>query len=119
MICAKPLSMLAVMNPVWPVVMSWTIVSRPSSVSRTVTIKVSPGFIRKVSPGITACLLGSLFSGSPGACDLPSRVRNANEVVSSPTLFWQSRLLAIGPFGPAALMLKLLMCSATAYCVAV
>src|ERR1700755_1017327 len=37
-ICAKPLATLAVMNPLWPVVRSWTMVSRPSSVSRTVTI---------------------------------------------------------------------------------
>lgn len=44
-----------IMNLVWPVVRSCTMVSRPSSVSRTVTINVSPGFMRKVSPARTVC----------------------------------------------------------------
>ena len=45
--CANPLALLAVMNPVWPVVRSLIVTFRPFGVSVNDVFRWSPGFMNR------------------------------------------------------------------------
>ena len=73
--CANPFATLAVIEPVWPVVVSVTVVTSPSAESWIETTTSSPGFrYRTFGPGFPDPTNWKL-SGSGGPCGTPFVVR--------------------------------------------
>src|SRR3984885_10889939 len=83
--CPKPFALLAVIDPVCPLVSSLMIVCRPAGVSCTVKARLSPGFMNRsrLESGVNVAVVESI--GFAGPVDLPLSVRNAKLMVSIPT----------------------------------
>src|SRR2546422_236730 len=88
--CPKPLVALATIDPSAPVVRSRTSVRRPCSVSWSVTLSRSPGFMKKVFRGSGVKVAGVDSTGLAGANERPLPVRNAKLAGSMPTTAWQA-----------------------------
>src|SRR4029077_10591823 len=85
--CANPLALLAVIDPVCPVELSLMIVWSPLTVSWMMTARLSPEFMKmsRVGSGVNVPAVVA-SSGFAGPVDLPFSVRNAKLMVSMPTL---------------------------------
>ena len=74
--CRNPLSALATIMPVSPVVTSWMVVVNPPGVSYRLTTSSSPGFMTRTSGvGVKVCSVA--VSGPGGPIGAPDLVRNA------------------------------------------
>ena len=64
--CRNPLSALATIMPVSPVVMSWMVVVNPPGVSYRLTTSSSPGFMTRTSGvGVKVCSVAVSGPGGP------------------------------------------------------
>src|SRR4029453_9645753 len=97
-ICAKPLAALAVIDPVLPVVRSWTITVRPADPSWISRASLSPEFMNRSVAGSGGKDAVVKSSGPGGACGVPLFVMKAKFAGSRPTVFRQSALFTAPEF---------------------
>src|SRR6266496_3293727 len=90
--CANPFPTLAVIEPVSPVVRSFTVVTSPSGESWIEIESSSPAFMNTTFEGSGVNVAAVKWSGSGRACGTPVLVRNAKFAHSSPAEFRQAAL---------------------------
>src|SRR5579859_1511704 len=93
--CANPLALLAVIDPLWPVVRSLMTTRRPFGVSPKETFRWSPGFMNRSLVGLGVNVPPIVdCSGFAGPVDLPFLVMKAKLRYSTPAFAWQVGLLS-------------------------
>src|SRR5215831_12497480 len=91
---ANPLDLLAVIDPLWPVLRSLIVTFSPFGVSPKFTFRWSPWFMnRSWGPGVNVPSVDC--RGFAGPVDLPFLVTNAKLRYSTPAFCWQTGLFRL------------------------